>query len=834
MAVTFGRADIEVDIDGHGLPAQTRVLGEEAGTSAGDGFEKGWTNKLKGLGAKVSSTFKKNGELSGTNFAKGFDDSAPKKLAGSLDKFGDALKRNQVQVANHGASLKHWQAIALAVTVLIIGAGNDIAVLGSAVGAGTFVLGAAIASLAIGAGVLITAFKGLSGDITKLPRVVRPAAQAFADFKTSLKDLRTALTVATFRDSAASFKSLTKTVKGLTPALEGVAASAGRVFNSFAAGLAPGTRGFDTLNAVIKASGPIFERIAAIAGTFLQAFGNALASPAMAASVNQLLDWLNGIAVAFEKFTSGPGFDEWLAHATTTFGAVGRLIDALGKMLNGLVTDKTVKQTSDFIDGLTRFVPTIGKILDLGNAINPLGLIAQALDGIAKALDPLLGPLTDLGTALHDVASIMIDEWGKGLTDIANLLAPVVTDLTDFVKQLKHKDIQFVADALLAMAAAFVVLKGAKGLAGVATKLGKVTKGIKEVGLAKGTLTGLGAGLVASFTTEMTSDVEKQNPIETMIQTAVTGALVGGPIGAAAGLIAGIFMAAFTNPEGWAKMQTDVTTQTSIVTGNILIWAQGLWTTITIWLGSIVQSWNQFWIDLGTSVVTWGASILANIGAWLSGIITGFITWGIGVLAWWNKLWTDVWNFIVQIWNNIMSWIVSVVGNVVASVKNAFNDVSSWWNGLWKGVGDFFKSIWDGIVKSARDSINTVIGILNGIIKPINDVLAGIKNITGGLINLKIPSIPGLPKTATGGVFDGAQARILGEAGAEAVVPLRRDLSRVDPSVRELSAFAQGKRQPAGPQKVITVQAGAVQVAYAGVDPSLVGTSAIDRLIAKL
>lgn len=46
--------------------------------------------------------------------------------------------------------------------------------------------------------------------------------------------------------------------------------------------------------------------------------------------------------------------------------------------------------------------------------------------------------------------------------------------------------------------------------------------------------------------------------------------------------------------------------------------------------------------------------------------------------------------------------------------------------------------------------------------------------------------------TATGGIFDGAQVRVIGEAGREAVVPLTGPLSQVDPSVRELSRIARG------------------------------------------
>lgn len=49
-----------------------------------------------------------------------------------------------------------------------------------------------------------------------------------------------------------------------------------------------------------------------------------------------------------------------------------------------------------------------------------------------------------------------------------------------------------------------------------------------------------------------------------------------------------------------------------------------------------------------------------------------------------------------------------------------------------------------------------------------------------------------IPKYARGTIASNATLGVFGEAGAEALVPLNRPLSQVDPSVRALSAFAQG------------------------------------------
>jgi hypothetical protein len=94
--------------------------------------------------------------------------------------------------------------------------------------------------------------------------------------------------------------------------------------------------------------------------------------------------------------------------------------------------------------------------------------------------------------------------------------------------------------------------------------------------------------------------------------------------------------------------------------------------------------------------------------------------------------------------------------------------------------------------------------------------------------------IPGL--TADGGIFAGAQARIIGEEGPEAVVPLNRPLSQVDPAVRWLSAIAQGLSPigtdggGGGVSRQINV--GGMTVVSPNSDPKAVAAEVVSRLVA--
>jgi hypothetical protein len=87
---------------------------------------------------------------------------------------------------------------------------------------------------------------------------------------------------------------------------------------------------------------------------------------------------------------------------------------------------------------------------------------------------------------------------------------------------------------------------------------------------------------------------------------------------------------------------------------------------------------------------------------------------------------------------------------------------------------------------------------------------------------------------AAGGVFSGPTRAIIGEAGPEAVVPLSRPLSQVDPAVRWLSAIAQGKASAglAG-SGARTIEIGGITIVTPATDPVAVATETVNVLTAR-
>ena len=171
--------------------------------------------------------------------------------------------------------------------------------------------------------------------------------------------------------------------------------------------------------------------------------------------------------------------------------------------------------------------------------------------------------------------------------------------------------------------------------------------------------------------------------------------------------------------------------------------------------------------------------------------------------------------------------ILEAIGKVAAAVA----PLAPAFQFAFRVIGAFAESAADMIGKVAS-AVSSLVAALHRITVPA--ALSSIFNMVSKISGVK------LPYTASGGVFGSAQARIIGEAGPEAVVPLNRPLSMVDPSVRWLSAIAQGKGGSMASQgsssggRSIVVQQGAFQVVTPTKDPALVSRMVLDGLVARI
>ena len=190
-----------------------------------------------------------------------------------------------------------------------------------------------------------------------------------------------------------------------------------------------------------------------------------------------------------------------------------------------------------------------------------------------------------------------------------------------------------------------------------------------------------------------------------------------------------------------------------------------------------IASPSKVMFDLGEMLVEGFANALSGIWPAVSGFITGLYTNITGVFkAAWSVISQgakDAWAAIKNVFSPVASWFKEKFTAAWTKVKEVFSTGGQIFSGIKEGIENAFKAV-----------VNALITGINKIIKvpfeKIKDMLTTIKNVTilglkpFSFINVSW-SIPQIPKLATGGVIGNPTIAMLGEDGAEAVVPLEHN-----------------------------------------------------------
>ena len=283
----------------------------------------------------------------------------------------------------------------------------------------------------------------------------------------------------------------------------------------------------------------------------------------------------------------------------------------------------------------------------------------------------------------------------------------------------------------------------------------------------------------------------------------------------------------------------------------------GLWDGIKVAAKAVADWFVQAWTDVSNFFVNlWEGikSVLSTVGSWIydnviAPVANFFVDLWQGlkdavdaVFGWIKENWQALLLFLVNPVAGVFKYLYdnfdgfrNFVDNVVASVKIFFSDLwSGFVNGAinaWEGVkntfatvasffGDIFGRAWqkvkdvfsaggnifdgikDGIVTAFKVVVNAIIRGINKVVSLPFDGLNRILNTISGLDILGIrpfswltwrAPVPQIPELATGGVVRKATTAVIGEDGAEAVVPLEKNTGWIKKLAAEIAA-----QQPQG------------------------------------
>ena len=212
----------------------------------------------------------------------------------------------------------------------------------------------------------------------------------------------------------------------------------------------------------------------------------------------------------------------------------------------------------------------------------------------------------------------------------------------------------------------------------------------------------------------------------------------------------------------------------------------GAWESIKVVWDLVTEYFSLIWETI--------KGIFAVVGDVLSGNWSDAWERIKGIVGTWFEYFSNIWTMIKNIFAPVGSFFKSAFTTAWNNVKAVFSNFTSFFNGLWTKIKDTFTKlgtkIGDAIGKSVKSGIN---GIISQIEKIIN---SGINLINGAidLINL-LPGVSvgkigalALPRLARGGVVNSATVAEIGEAGAEAVVPLENNTGWITKIAEQLAS----------------------------------------------
>lgn len=710
-----------------------------------------------------------------------------------MGRMSSSTDRNNNSIRNLNGNLRHMPHLLKEIigwTVAIAALSGPIAALGSVAGSSIVVLAAAVAALGAGAIVAIAGFKGMLGDLAEVAPAARPAAKALQDMGKEFGKLQDFLQGRMF--------------DGLGPKIQAMAAS---IMPALRAGLGPVADVLNNLMGQIAGALATPEGAAELKNLLagfapvLQGLGDGFLQ--FGASLSAILTAAQPMAQAFGQAFADAGrqFNEFLRSAegqqalTDFFGTLQTLmptiidlVAAAGQTLARLVTPETVASLDLALQAFVQFMPVLGDLLNAISELNAFGIVAELFRILGATLEPLMGPLTTIAETIGSVLVTALQALAPAFGEIMAAVAPFLDVVAEMVSTLLPPLVEMLTP-----------------LIGVVVQL------------AQGVL----AALFPAF-----------QALLPVLQTLITAFQ---PILDVIVLIAQELVAQLTP---FISQLADVfvslmETLAPIIAEILPLLAEllmAVWEAISPLIPVVLDLVKAF-LPLLEPILKLVAELLPPLIDLVTVLVDEAFKPLIGMIA-------EIVKSFIPLISTIVDSVIPLIEDLTKILKGLIDFVTGVftgdWDRAWSGIKDIFSGVWDLIVDAATGALDIIVGAINAAIDLINKLLNKINSLTGLKIP-SIPSIPSLPKTAIGGTFNGAQARIIGEAGPEAVVPLNRPLSQVHPSVRQLSAFAQGKGtadEGGGGKRVVFT--GDMRFEAPNTDPELAAESWADKVIEKI
>lgn len=142
-----------------------------------------------------------------------------------------------------------------------------------------------------------------------------------------------------------------------------------------------------------------------------------------------------------------------------------------------------------------------------------------------------------------------------------------------------------------------------------------------------------------------------------------------------------------------------------------------------------------------------------------------------------------IWTTIKNAFSSVGDWFKTTFSDAWQKVKDVFSKGGKIFDGIKEGIASTFKTIVNGLIDGINRVIRVPFNAINGMLNTIRGITVLGVSPFKGLWSYNPLSVPEIPKLALGGIVNrpgrGVPA-IIGEAGAEAVLPLENNTEWMD------------------------------------------------------
>lgn len=210
----------------------------------------------------------------------------------------------------------------------------------------------------------------------------------------------------------------------------------------------------------------------------------------------------------------------------------------------------------------------------------------------------------------------------------------------------------------------------------------------------------------------------------------------------------------------------------------------------------IITPLTQMFQDL------WNNSLkntLSNIGTFIKELVVNamqiYNKFIVPVVSWladyFKPIWATVTKFAIGVLGTFLEYVSDIVGAIVKVFRGIVDFIAGVftgdWEKAWEGVSKILEGIFQGFISIIKVPLNLIIDLINGFIAGLNRIQIPdwVPSWMGGGKGLNIKYIP---KLAQGGVVSSPTTALIGESGAEAVVPLENNTEWINKVAAQINA----------------------------------------------